>query len=107
MSMRGQPAPEPGQKLVITERHSMFYGELAVVADETSPYPQETVWVRIDGWPSMSWSLDQVRPATPEDEARCAPRSGHEEGSAPQVPDPAPIAAQRGARRVPEPSAGV
>jgi hypothetical protein len=107
MSMRNLEPAEPGQKLVITDSTSMFYGEIGTVANETSPFPDETVWLVIPGWPSMSWSLDHVRPATIEDEARCAARSGHEEGSAPQDTDPAPFARTRGARGVSEPTAGV
>jgi hypothetical protein len=88
---------QPGDRLVITDSTSMFYGEVGTVSNETSPYPDQTVWLSIAGWPVMSWGVQWVRPATPEDEARCAPVSDVEGGSAPQVTGPSPNARDTGA----------
>jgi hypothetical protein len=99
----------PGSRLVITTEGSMFRGEVATVTDETNPYPETGVYLKIEGWPSMWWSVTEVRPATPEDEARCAPVSAIEGGSAPQDTGPSPNAAQTGAGglRQPSPEGGV
>ena len=77
MTLRDDPEPaQPGERIVIQDATSIFHGEIGVVCDEPSPFPDESVWLKLPGWPSMSWSLDHVRRMTDEDWENYRPFAG-------------------------------